>query len=138
VDVSADGNNWVSLNGGNPIAFDVPANAYQDSAATIPSNYFQPFTNGLSSLAGQPNLASTLAAYGGSAGGTWLDISGTGLPDVDYIRFSVPSTDAFSFQLDAVTVSSAATGAATPEPSALLLVAIAPGLLLQRRRQRSA
>jgi hypothetical protein len=133
VDVSADGNNWVSLNGGVPIAFNIPANAYQNTAATIPSNYFQPFTGTLASMANQPNLASLLTVYGSSAGGNWLDISGTGLSDVDFIRFTVPSTDTFSFQLDAVTVSTAATGSAVPEPAALAILTLSGGLFLRRK-----
>jgi len=134
VDVSEDGVNWVSLNGGEPIAFNIPATAYQNSPPTEPSNYFEPFTGGLSSLANQTTLADTLAAYDGSAGGTWLDISGTELSDVDFIRFSVPSTDTFGFQLDAVTVSTAATGAAVPEPATLAMLIFSTGFFLRRRR----
>ena len=136
VDVSSDGQNWVSLNNGNVIAFNIPANAYQDAGATMPSNYFQPFTGTLSSLANQPTLAATLAAYNGSAGGNLGSISpGAGLASVDYIRFSVPATDAFSFQLDAVTVSAGATGAPTPEPTAMAAIPLIAGILLRRRRR---
>jgi hypothetical protein len=136
VDVSADGQNWVSLNNGNLIAFNIPANAFQDAAATAPSSYFQPFIGSVSSLANEGSLGATLAAYNGSAGGTWLDISGTGLASVDYIRFSVPSTDAFSFQLDGVTVSSDATGPAVPEPTALAAIPVIAAFHLRRRRSQ--
>ena len=64
----------------------------------------------------------------GSAGGTWLDISSTGLPQVGYIRFSVPENLAadVSLELDAVSISRDALGGPTvPEPTALNLLALA-------------
>jgi len=137
VNVSSDGNNWVSLNGGNPIVFDIPANAFADVAATQASNYGQPFTGNLASLANEPNEAATLAAYGGSAGGTWLNVSGTGLGEVNFIRFSVPATYAFSFQLDAVTVSNEATITEIPEPGIVVVMPML-GWMLLRTRGRNA
>jgi hypothetical protein len=136
VDVSENGATWVPLNNGNLISFDIPANAYQDTAHTIPSDYSLPFTGGLSALANEPSEASTLGAYNGSGGGTWLDISSTGLSEVDEIRFTVPSSDAFSFQLDAVTVNAAATGAAVPEPASGVVIGAIAMFSVRRRKRR--
>jgi hypothetical protein len=136
VDVSSDGNNWVSLNGGNPIAFNIPANAFADVAAAEASDYGEPFIGSLAFFANEPSEAATLAAFGGTGGGTWLNISGTGLDEVDFIRLSVPATDAYSFQLDAVTVSDEATIEEIPEPGmGGMLAMLSLGLLLRRRKQ---
>ena len=96
VDVSANGTNWVSL--GN-IAFDIPATGYTDvtdpfasTAGSVPSDFQKPFTGNLNSFNGlryfdaaNPDILDLLA---GSGGGKWLDISGTGLAQVGFVRFS--------------------------------------------------
>ena len=151
VEVSADGVIWTSLNGGSAVNFSIPSNGYADAAGpydgapgSVPSDFQQPFTSPLSSFdglpyhdAGGPDMLDLLA---GSGGGTWLDISSTGLPQVGYIRFSVASgtSSLHTFELDAVSVSHAALGTATvPEPATLLLVASAVLFLgVGRRRFR--
>ncbi|HEY7119298.1 MAG TPA: hypothetical protein VH475_22095 [Tepidisphaeraceae bacterium] len=125
IDVSQDGGAWVALHDGNVTSFDIPANAYRDPAATLLSDYGLPFTGGLDALRNRASFADTLWAYQGSAGGTWIDISDTGLPEVAFVRFSVPPTDAFSFQLESVSVSTAAAGAPTPEPGCTGLILFA-------------
>jgi hypothetical protein len=138
VDVSANGTNWVSL--GN-IAFDIPVTGFTDVtdpfasiAGSVPSDFQKPFTGNLNSFNGlrffdaaNPDMLELLA---GSGGGKWLDISGTGLSQVGFVRFSVAddlnATSRLNFELDAVSVSHAAIGAAVvPEPPALSLLTIA-------------
>ncbi|HEY4232233.1 MAG TPA: PEP-CTERM sorting domain-containing protein, partial [Lacipirellulaceae bacterium] len=61
-------------------------------------------------------------------GGKWLDISGVGLTEVGFIRFSVAddgTSRKLNFELDAVSVSHAALGTATPEPATSGLIAMA-------------
>jgi hypothetical protein len=151
VDVSADGTNWVSL--GN-IAFDVPANGYTDvidpfatTAGSVTSDFQKPFTGNLNSFsglryfdAGDPDIVDLLA---GSGGGTWLDISNTGLAQVGFIRFSATddlnATSRLNFELDAVSISRAAMGAAiVPEPAAIIVLGLASscGSLARRRHRR--
>jgi hypothetical protein len=138
VDVSADGANWVSL---GDVTFDIPANGYADLtepfagvAGNMPSDFQEPFTGSLSSFdglpyfdAGGPDMRELLT---GSGGGKWLDISGAGLPQVGFIRFSVAddfnSGSQLNFELDAVSISRAAMGAVVvPEPTFSLLLGFA-------------
>jgi MYXO-CTERM domain-containing protein len=98
VSVSQDGVTWRTLNGGNPITFDVATNIYTDTAI---SGYFQPLGTAKASqskpyLGTAAQLANSSydqikAAFNGSAGGNWLDLSGTGLPAVNYVKFDVPT-----------------------------------------------
>ena len=101
--VSADGVNWGNL---GTITFDSPSNI-DAGLATDPdglapgvgplANPGQPFLGSLNSFNGQ-NWQGTLAALNGSAGGTWLNLTGVtdenGNPiaGVNYIEFSVPGS----------------------------------------------
>jgi hypothetical protein len=134
VDVSADGTNWVSL---GSVTFDVPTNGYIDlvnpfsnTPGNVLSDFQQPFLGNLNSFSGlryfdaaAPDMLQLLA---GSGGGTWLDISGTGLAQVGYIRFSIAddlnSSSRLNFELDAVSIAHAATGGVVvPEPATVML-----------------
>ena len=64
----------------------------------------------------------------GSAGGTWLDVSGAGLSAVQFVRFEVPAGTGARLVLDAVT--------AVPEPGAATVLCLAL-LSFVRRRRRS-
>jgi hypothetical protein len=153
VEVSANGANWVSLDN---VTFDVPTNGYTDladpfagAAGSVPSDFQQPFAGSLASFdglryydAGGPDMLELLA---GSGGGTWLDISGTGLAQVGYIRFSLADDGSagtsLNFELDAVSISHAALGAAVvPEPGTLTpaLVALSGCAIKSRRRRLRA
>ena len=147
VSVSADGLNYVTLNGGDPILFANPSNYYTDEPITQTSSVymgttyygnqealgsavadqFQAFTGTLSSFDGETfdQIKATLA---GSAGGTWLDLSGTGLATVSDVRFTVPADVDYRMVVDSVS--------AVPEPASVgvLLAAGAGGLGRRRRR----
>jgi len=76
----------------------------------------------------------------GSAGGTWLDISTTGLAQVGFIRFTVPENalSRISLEVDAVSIAGGALGAPTvPEPGtlALALASMAMGFVRIGRRR---
>lgn len=136
VAVSDNGTNWVSL---GTIVFDLPTAGFIDTAATT-SDFSQPFTGALRDFEGL-NLAGMYSLLGGSGGGTWLDISGTGLAQVGYLRFRVlddlDSSTSLNFDLDAVSISSAALGATTvPEPATIGVLALAAGWLVHRMRRR--
>ncbi|MEM8864400.1 MAG: PEP-CTERM sorting domain-containing protein [Planctomycetota bacterium] len=135
VSVSEDGITWVSLT--NQI-FDIPTAGFQDVAATLPADFTKPFIGVLDDFEGL-SLAQMLTLLDGSAGGTWLDISATGLSQVGFVRLSLaddldPGTS-LNFDLDAVTISSSAIGARAPEPTSLLLLAIGGIGTVNRRRR---
>jgi hypothetical protein len=148
VDVSDDGLNWISL--GN-IEFNIPSNGYTDvtdpfatAPGTSPSDFQKPFAGGLSSFNGLPfsdsSGADILDVLAGSGGGTWLDISSTGLSQVGFIRFSVADDlnvdSRLNFELDAVSIANGAVGSPiVPEPTAIascwLAIMFVPHLLRQ-------
>lgn len=150
VEVSPDGASWISL---GKIAFDIPTNGYTDLTdpyATAPgsvlSDFQQPFTGSLSDFSGlkySNGGSDILGLLAGSGGGKWLDLTGTGLPKVGFIRFSVAddgnASTKLNFELDGVSISHAALGTATvPEPTSTFLAAVGMLALVIGRRFRSA
>ncbi len=141
IDVSANGQQWVSL--GDQL-IDKPTNAYLDAsnpylasgAGLTSADFSKPFTATLNDLAGK-TWPQILSIYNGSAGGTWLDLSATGLSQVGYIRFSVPDDNNTStsnhFELDGVSIATGNIGAPVPEPATMLLLVL--GLVGLRRRR---
>lgn len=129
---AAEEDAWVALSAA-PIAFSNPANFYTDTSisgyyaplGTQQADFFQPFDGTIADFAGR-SYTQMLTLLDGSGGGTWLDISGTGLSSVRYIRFEVPQGESYRMMIDAVT--------AVPEPgSALSLIILSAGLLRRIR-----
>ncbi|MFW6133122.1 MAG: PEP-CTERM sorting domain-containing protein [Planctomycetota bacterium] len=145
VEVSADGQSWAALNGGSPVTFNLPSNYYTDIvdspsstlAGSVPADSGKPFIGSLSDFDGA-NWTQTQAVLDGSAGGTWLDISATGLSQIGYVRFSVADDGddltSLNFELDAVSVANDAVGSPVPEPATMGLLAMGGVALLRRRR----
>jgi len=84
-----------------------------------------------------------LGVLNGSGGGTWLDISATGLAQVGFIRFSVENDNNaatnLNFELDALSIATPAIGPATvPEPSAGLLMVFGALVMLRLRGRASS
>lgn len=151
VEVSSNSVDWVSL---GEVTFNMPANYYTNATAynvdppagPQVADFGKPFdpAGGLSAFDGL-NFAGVLALLDGSGGGTWLDLSATGLTQVGYIRFSVaddgdPNTNA-NFELDAVIIANGKVGAPVgaapvPEPAAISLLALGGGFCLIRRRRQ--
>jgi len=135
--VSADDKTWFPISA-SPITFDKPANGYVDATDPYQVNpgnqladFGVPFTHSISEFNGL-DFAQTLALFGNSGGGTWLNLAGSGLSQIDYIQFRVPQGD--ELVVDAVSINNNAVGAAVPEPTAL--AAIGMGVLLIARRRR--
>lgn len=139
VEVSETGIEWISL---GIVHFSLPAQGYSDVAGTVPSNFQQPFSGVLSDFDGlpydHPTDPDVFDLLAGSGGGNWLDISGTGLSQVGYIRFSVDddlnAATSLNFELDAVSISASAMGGVVPEPGSLVLIGIAFACSALRRR----
>ena len=132
---------------------DIPTNGYTDLTdpyATVPgtalSDFQQPFSGSLSDFSGlrySNGGSDMLALLGGSGGGKWLDLTGTGLPKVGFIRFSVAddgnANTKLNFELDGVSISHAALGTATvPEPASIFLAAGGMLVLVLSRPVRAA
>jgi hypothetical protein len=148
VEVSADGLSWVSLGLVTP---NIPTNGYTDltdpfsgTPGTALSDFGLPFTGTLADFNGLPYSNASdphmLELLGGSGGGTWIDISASGLAQVGFVRFSVASdgvpTSRLKFDLDAVSVANSAVGLAVPEPATWLLAVVGlVGLLAGRWRK---
>ncbi len=139
VEVSENGTHFVTLNGGLPILFDIPTNGFTDTVSpfdtmpgSVKSDPFKPFLGRLSEFNGL-NYGQMLSLLDSSAGGTWLDISETGLSRVGFIRFSIgddgDSDLRLNFELDAVAVAGSATGAIVPEPEGFWLVTLGGAMI---------
>jgi hypothetical protein len=137
VSVSEDGTRFVPLTAGplDLTTFGNPTNFYTDThidnysapLGTAAADFSKPFSGTLSSFDGL-TYEQMVTLLDGSAGGNWLDVSGTGLSSVRYVRFEVPADSNARLVLDAVT--------AVPEPGAALLVFAPLAALLRRRTRR--
>ncbi len=147
VKVSSDNQTWVDLglvNFNIPNLYYVNAGAYDSAAPASPqlTDFGKPFEGTLASFNGK-DFAGTVDAFkvaagGYSGGGTWLDLSGTGLSQVGYVQF-IEEDDGNALtdnrlSIDAVSIANGAVGTATPEPSGLICL-LGAGLILRRRRR---
>lgn len=149
VRVSHNGTDWVSL--GN-VSFDIPnlfypnAGPYDPAAPASPAtaDFGLPFPGAAADFNGK-DYAATVDAFKiapglYSGGGTWLDLSATGLAQVGYVQFLIPDDNnpltSPRLAIDSVSIANTAIGAAVPEPTTLTLLGAA-ALLLQKRRRRA-
>ena len=144
VEVSDDAQQWFNL--GN-IDFDQPSTAFTDAASPFatdgtgltPADFGQPHGNVLADYDGL-DWQGIKARLGDSAGGNWLDLDGTGLAMIGWIRFSVAddgdANTQLAFDLDAVSIANASLGAPIPEPSAALLAVLGAAIVLIRRDRK--
>lgn len=128
----SDGATWVDL---GQVTFDIPSNfyaagvsspGYTTTHGTVEADWSQPFQGALADF-NQKDWAGVLSLLDGSGGGTWLDLSGTGLDAVRYVQFVVPAGQTDAMFVDALV------GVAIPEPAALSLLGGAALLLIRRR-----
>ncbi|HUB24273.1 MAG TPA: hypothetical protein VL992_02510 [Tepidisphaeraceae bacterium] len=96
VSVSQNGQNWVSLGFQN---FNIPENYYVNAGnpyqfpAPNPAqlaDFGKAYTGTFDQFDGE-NFSQILTTLNGSAGGTWLNLAGTGLNQINYIQFSEPT-----------------------------------------------
>jgi hypothetical protein len=133
VKVSQDGSTYVPLNGGNPILFLNPSNYYLNNAISgfneplggPVADQTQPFLGMLSDFSGLTFDQIKQNVLKGSAGGNWLDLSGTGLSQVNFVRFDVPADADYGMVVDSVS--------AVPEPTIGIPLFIFAAAMVRRR-----
>ncbi len=109
VSISQDGVNFAALNGGAPITFTNPTNYYTDqpisgffqALGVTHSSQSKPFLGNLASFNGQ-NYSQVKTTLNNSAGGTWLDLRGTPMYSVNYVRFAVADIPGERMVVDAI------------------------------------
>jgi len=138
VEVSENGADFVSL---GTVVFENPAdyfvdvtNPYQSTPGSVPADFGKPFTGSLSDFSGL-NYGEMKTLLDGSIGGTWLDIGGSGLSRVGYVRFTTVAANGYDFVLDSVLVADDATGGAVPEPGSITLLLAGGGCIVAARRR---
>ncbi len=112
VEVSENGYAWSALNNGELLSFDLPANGFNLDRSE--ADYGKP-TDLLPQDLGGLSYSEIVEQYDGSAGGNWLDLSSTGYEKVGYIRFKTEIDQAFSFQLEGVSINNALVGDLVPD-----------------------
>ncbi|HEV8605131.1 MAG TPA: hypothetical protein VGQ99_07180 [Tepidisphaeraceae bacterium] len=147
VSVSADNINWVSL---GSRTFDMPSFLFPDASPYLTSpppgplfaNFGLPMPSPFSCFDGhdwtKTQNCFVVSSNVWSAGGDWLDLASSGLSQVGYVRFEIPSdgnpnTD-LRLAIDTVAVNNASVGAPVPEPASLLLLLPLAALVFGRRR----
>lgn len=142
VSVSSDNGTWVSL---GIINFTMFSNYWTDLSdpysptnGSVAADFGQAYEGAVTDFAGM-DYAQILAQLNGSAGGTWLDLSGTGLAQIGFIRFRLDGAATNTFELSAVTVNNNLVGTSVvPEPGTWVLVVLGLGLVAGVRRRRTA
>jgi len=146
VSVSADNISWVSL---GSRTFTMPSFIFPNASPylTVPppsalfADFGLPMPSPFSCFDGkgwmQAQDCFLVSPNVWSAGGDWLNLASSGLSQVGYIRFEIPSdgdpnTD-LRMAIDTVAINNAAVGAPVPEPATLLAMPLI-GLVLCRRR----
>ena len=122
VEVSANGTDFVSV---GMVRFDMFGNYWADSAGpysqssgTVPADFGRPFTADPTVLGGT-TYARVLEFLEGTAGGTWIDLSPSGLEQVGWVRFSGVG-EGLTLEIDAVTINTSLAGEPTVVPSLIM------------------
>jgi hypothetical protein len=138
IEVSANGVDYVPVNGGADGKF--PTVGYLDTtdpfaatAGSVLSDFTKPVNPAaLANVAGL-NTAQIIAAYDGSGGGSGIDLAGSGLSSISFVRISNPAGSLRTIEIDAL-----ADVQAVPEPTTIgLLVLACIGLGINARSRRS-
>ena len=131
IEVSADGSDWrpVAPLADSPfptLGYSDLADPYAPGPGLLPADFTRPVDPSFTPGAGT-TYAEILAAYAGSGGGTGVDLSGTGLSSISYVRIRNLAASGH-LEIDALAAVS------IPGPGGVALVAFAGAAALRRRR----
>lgn len=132
IEVSADGIDWrpvpgVEADGQFPtLGYQDISDPYSSPAGTQPTDFTRP-VNPLLAWHGM-TLPQLIAAYDGSGGGAGVDLAGTGLSQVSYVRVSLAPGFSDNIEIDAFSD-------VTPIPAPASLLGLSLGLCTIRRRR---
>ncbi len=130
--VSQDNVTWYEISGVYADGL-FPTQGYADTSGpyeyngTAPSDFTMPVDPSIDWNG--KNYSQLLAMYGGSGGGAGVDISGTGLGWIQYVKVYQDSGDTWSAEIDAF-------ADVVPEPATVALLALGGGAALLRRRRK--
>ena len=137
IEVSANGLDYVEISGGADGRFPTVGyldvtDPFADTAGAVLSDFTKPVNPAsLANVAGL-NTAQIIAAYDGSGGGSGIDLAGSGLNSISYVRISNPVGSLRTIEIDAL-----ADVRAVPEPATIGLLALATiGISAMRRRHQ--
>ncbi len=106
VEVSADGKAWFEVAEVDADGL-FPTLGYEDVGPypTLPGNVPTDFTRPVDPMLGPLLVGMTheqvVAAYAGSGGGAGIDLASVGLPEVSFVRVSLPAGSGFTIEIDA-------------------------------------
>jgi hypothetical protein len=108
IDVSADGVSWLEVpgavaDGGMPTLGWLDVGPYSTTPGTVPSDTALPVDPAMRAddLLGM-SWSELVAAYGGAAGGTGIDLASVGLASARFVRIRVPADATYVPEIDAV------------------------------------
>jgi hypothetical protein len=137
VEVSANGVDFVPVTGGVDGKFPTVGyldvtDPFADTAGSLLSDFTKPVNPAsLANVAGL-NTAQIIAAYDGSGGGSGIDLAGSGLSSISFVRISNPVASLRTIEIDAL-----AAVRAVPEPATIGLITMAAtGIAAVRRRRK--
>ncbi len=136
IEVSANGVDYVEISGGADGKF--PTVGYLDvtdpfasTAGVVLSDFTKPVNPAAFANVVGLNTAQIIAAYDGSGGGSGIDLAGSGLSSISFVRILNPVGSLRTIEIDAL-----ADVRAVPEPATIGMLALtATGIVAMRRRQ---
>ncbi|MEM1354395.1 MAG: PEP-CTERM sorting domain-containing protein [Planctomycetota bacterium] len=136
IELSANGSDYFTVTGVDADGL-YPTNGFNDPSAafttggvtatgTVPSDFTLPVDPSFNATG--KSLSEIVAGYNGSGGGVGIDIASVGLSEVSFIRISNPLESGVTPEIDGFA------DVAVPEPGSAVLLALAGGVLLRRRK----
>ncbi|MCG3123120.1 MAG: hypothetical protein GIKADHBN_01529 [Phycisphaerales bacterium] len=131
VEVSLDGDDWRAVTGAvadgvfPTLGFRDTTDPFGSDGGLVPTNFRVPVDPAFSPWG--KTFDELRAGYGVSGGGTGIDLAGTGLSAVRYVRISNPGDALYAIEIDAA-------ADVVPAPAAMAMAAVGAIVMSRRRR----